>query len=253
MRMQPALLLRNRLHIWLKPLRWAALLLGGVLVLYAAFEANARAAEVRFGGILPSGAVLTKPVISMQEKRYQHIVRQRYDFSCGSAALATLLRYAYGLKIGEDTVLAGMMGVAEPKVVRERGFSLLDMKHYLAELGYRGRGYRIDLRRLGSINVPTIVLMDVNGYKHFVVLKNASDGYVHIADPALGNRRYPLATFLKNWPSRTIFAVIGPGFDRHTALLDSTDVPSARRLHQRSGIVPKAEMLDFGFTHADLF
>jgi len=212
-----------------------------------------QAAEIRFGDILPSGAILTKPVISMQERRYLNVVRQKYDFSCGAAALATILRYAYGLRIGEDTVLSGMMGVANPEIVRTRGFSLLDMKRYLAELGYRGRGYRIDLERLGSIHVPTIVLMNVNGYNHFVVLKSVSDGYVHIADPALGNRRYPLAKFIASWPSRTIFAVIGPGFDRHTVLLDPTDIPSAKSLQQRSGSVPKAELLDFGFTHADLF
>ncbi|ANJ66942.1 peptidase [Halothiobacillus diazotrophicus] len=215
--------------------------------------APARAAEIRFGDILPNGAILTKPVISMQERRYLNVVRQQYDFSCGAAALATILRYAYGLRLGEETVLSGMLGVANPELVRTRGFSLLDMKEYLAELGYRGRGYRIDLARLESIHVPTIVLMNVNGYNHFVVLKSVSDGYVHIADPALGNRRYPLAKFLETWPSRTIFAVIGPGFDRHTALLDATDIPSAKNLQERSGGVPKAELLDFGFTHADLF
>ncbi|WP_322629174.1 C39 family peptidase [Halothiobacillus sp.] len=215
--------------------------------------ARSQAAEVRFGNILPNGAILTKPVISMQERRYLNVVRQQYDFSCGAAALATILRYGYGVRIGEETVLSGMMGVANPELVRTHGFSLLDMKEYLAQLGYRGRGYRIDLERLGSIHVPTIVLMNVNGYNHFVVLKSVSDGYVHIADPALGNRRYPLAKFLASWPSRTIFAVIGPGFDRHTALLDSTDIPSAKSLQQRSGGVPKAELLDFGFTHADLF
>lgn len=228
---------------------WAWLALCGMALL----PAGAGAADIRFGGILPSGGMLTKPVISMQENRYQHVVRQRYDYSCGAASLATLLRYAYGLEIGEDTVLSGMLGVSDPALVRARGFSLLDMKRYLAELGYRGRGYRIDLRRLKTINVPTIVLMDVNGYKHFVVLKHARDGYVHIADPALGNRRYPLEKFLTQWPSRTVFAVIGPGFNRQTALLDSTHVPSAGRLMQRSGGVPRTELLDFGFTHADLF
>lgn len=242
-------------HTVLRYSRVSSVLLGVffLILFQSVYVPTAQAAEVRFGDILPSGAILTKPVISMQERRYLNVVRQQYDFSCGAAALATILRYGYGVRIGEDTVLSGMMGVANPELVRTRGFSLLDMKQYLAELGYRGRGYRIDLERLGSIHVPTIVLMNVNGYNHFVVLKSVSDGYVHIADPALGNRRYPLAKFLASWPSRTIFAVIGPGFDRQTALLDRTDIPSAKYLQERSGGVPKAELLDFGFTHADLF
>lgn len=218
-----------------------------------AWSGGAAAANVRFAGILPHGQIIDKPVESMLEHRYRNVVRQQFDFSCGAAALATLLRYAYGLRLDEATVLAGMWGVSDPELVRTRGFSLLEMKHYLARLGYRGRGYEIDLERLGRINVPTIVLMDINGYQHFVVLKTVGDGYVHVADPALGNRRYPVEEFIESWPSRTVFAVIGPGFDRRTVLLDDTDIPSSRELHRRSGEVPTAELLDFGFKHADLF
>ncbi len=225
----------------------AALLLG------AGVAPPASGSNVKFGTILPHGQMMDKPVISMKERRYLNLVRQQYDFSCGAASLATLLRYAYGLRLDEETVLAGMMGVADQREVQARGFSLLEMKRYLERLGYRGRGYRIDLERLETINVPTIVLMDVNGYHHFVVLKHARDGYVHVADPALGNRRYSFEEFIASWPSRTVFAVIGPGFDRHTALLESTDIPSSGELHDRSGEVPTAELLDFGFKHADLF
>ena len=214
---------------------------------------TAAAANVRFAGVLPHGQVIDKPVESMLEHRYRNVVRQQFDFSCGAAALATLLRYAYGLRLDEATVLAGMWGVSDPELVRTRGFSLLEMKEYLARLGYRGRGYEIDLSRLGRINVPTIVLMDINGYQHFVVLKTVADGYVHVADPALGNRRYRVEEFIKSWPSQTVFAVIGPGFDRQTVLLDDTDIPSSGDLHKRSGGVPTAELLDFGFKHADLF
>ncbi|MFP4462707.1 MAG: C39 family peptidase [Guyparkeria sp.] len=211
------------------------------------------AADVRFAGVLPHGQVMEKPVESLLERRYRNVVRQQFDFSCGAAALATLLKYAYGLNLDEATVLAGMWGVSDPEQVRTRGFSLLEMKHYLERLGYRGRGYEIDLTRLGRINVPTIVLMDVNGYQHFVVLKTAGDGYVHVADPALGNKRYTTEAFIEAWPSRTVFAVIGPGFDRQTVLLEHTDIPSSGELHRRSGQVPTADLLDFGFQHADLF
>lgn len=216
------------------------------------FCLTTQAAEVRFGGILPSGAMLTQRMESMTDMKFQHVVRQHYDFSCGAASLATILRYAYGLNITENTVLYGMLGISNPALVRTKGFSLLDMKNYLTELGYRGRGYRVDLERLNELSVPTVVLINVNGYNHFVVLKRVLDGYVYIADPALGNRRYRLDRFFEIWPSRVIFAVIGPGFDRHTPLL-STDMISARALQQRSGAVPQAELLGFGFTHADLF
>lgn len=212
-----------------------------------------QAANVQFAGILPHGQVMEKPVESMLERRYRNVVRQQFDFSCGAAALATLLKHAYGLNLDEATVLAGMWGVSDHEQVRTRGFSLLEMKHYLDRLGYRGRGYEIDLARLGRISVPTIVLMDVNGYQHFVVLKSARDGYVHVADPALGNRRYTTEEFIEAWPSQTVFAVIGPGFDRQTVLLEGSNIPSSGDLHERSGRVPTSDLLDFGFKHADLF
>ena len=228
-------------------------ILGLVAALGLCWGSGASAADIRFGGVLPHGQLVNKPVESMLERRYRHVVRQQYDFSCGAAALATLLRYAYGLRLDEATVLAGLWGVADPELVQTRGFSLLEMKRYLERLGYRGRGYEIDLSRLERINVPTIVLMDIDGYQHFVVLKTVGDGYAHVADPALGNRRYPLDEFIDSWPSRTVFAVIGPGFDRQTVLLEHTDIPSSGKLHRRSGEIPTAELLDFGFKHADLF
>lgn len=229
---------------------WTLALVGVIATIIAA---PVQAAEVRFAGVLPHGQVVEKPVESLLERRYRHVVRQQFDFSCGAAALATLLKHAYGLNLDEATVLAGMWGVSDPEQVRTRGFSLLEMKHYLERLGYRGRGYEIDLSRLGRINVPTIVLMDVNGYQHFVVLKTAGDGYVHVADPALGNKRYSTEEFIAAWPSQTVFAVIGPGFDRKTVLLEGTNIPSSGALHRRSGRIPTADLLDFGFQHADLF
>jgi hypothetical protein len=40
-----------------------------------------------------AGVLIMKTVRSMREIRYGHIVRQQYDYGCGSAALATLLKY----------------------------------------------------------------------------------------------------------------------------------------------------------------
>ncbi len=213
----------------------------------------ARAGEVRFDGVLPNGSLYVSHVESMQEGRYRNIVRQHTDYSCGAAALATILRYAYHLNVDENTVIEGMMGVADTELVKQRGFSLLDIKHYVASLGMRGRGYRINEARLRSLHVPGLVLMDVRGFRHFVVLKQVHHDTVELADPILGNRSVPLADFVKAWPSRAVFVVIGNDFDRKTVLLQPTGRASARALFARQGTITDAELLDFGFTHADLF
>ncbi len=212
-----------------------------------------QAGEVSFAGVLPNGQLYRTHVESMQDARFRHIVRQHTDFSCGAASLATLLKYGYDLDVDEATVLAGLMGVADPEVVREQGFSLLDIKRYVQSLGMRGRGYRINEERLLTVRVPTIVLIDIKGYRHFVVLKRIEGGVVEIADPILGNTTMSLPEFMKAWPSRALFAVIGTGFDRNTVLLESSRTPSARALYARSGPLTDAELLDFGFTNADLF
>jgi uncharacterized protein len=220
----------------------------------ACLSAHAYAGDVSFSGVLPNGAQYTANVNSMQAMHFTNIVRQHTDYSCGAAALATVLRYGYHLDVDENVVIDGMLGVADPATVRQRGFSMLDIKHYVELLGLRGRGYRVDMQRLRSLRVPAIVLMDVHGYNHFVVLKQVHDDQAELADPILGNRTMKLDDFLKAWPSHVLFVVIGSDFDRNTVLLQPVDKPSARNLFARqgSGAITEAELLDFGFTHADL-
>ena len=225
-------------------------LLSFLLVLPAA---PARAADVAFSGVLPNGALYRAPVESMRESRYRHLVRQQTDYSCGAASLATILRYAYHLDADENTVIEGMLSIADPEIVKERGFSLLDIKRYVESLGMRGRGYRVDEDKLRSLRVPSLVLMDVNGFRHFVVLKQVRGDLVEIGDPILGNRVVALPDFLDAWPSRAVFVVIGTDFDRNTVLLQPSSKPSARALYARQGPITDAELLDFGFSHADLF
>lgn len=213
----------------------------------------ALAAEVGFSGVLPNGALYTQPVESMREQRFKHLVRQQTDYSCGAASLATILRYAYHLDADEDTVIQGMLRVADAELVAQRGFSLLDIKHYIESLGLRGRGYRVDEERLRSLRIPALVLMDVRGFRHFVVLKQVNGDYVEVADPILGNRSVPFDEFLESWPSRAVFVVIGSDFDRNTVLLEPSGRASARTLLARQSPISDAELLDFGFTHADLF
>lgn len=223
------------------------------LLVWAAASGAAQAGEVKFSGVLPNGALYSSSVESMQEGRYRNLVRQHTDYSCGAAALATILRYAYHLKVDETQVIDGMMGIADVQLVKQRGFSMLDIKHYVESLGMRGRGYRVDESRLRNLRVPALVLMDVRGFRHFVVLKQVRNEVVELADPMLGNRQMSLADFIKAWPSHAVFVVIGNDFDRNTVLLQPTRQPSARALFARQGPITDAELIDFGFTHADLF
>ncbi|THD10342.1 C39 family peptidase [Metallibacterium scheffleri] len=214
----------------------------------------ARAADIRFGNVQPTGEVYRAKVTSLREARFTGIVPQATDFSCGAAALATLLKYAYDIDVNEWTVMAGMLAKADPGKVEKQGFSLLDIKQYVEGLGMRGRGYKVSEPRLRSLRVPGIVLLDTKGYKHFVVLKRIAGDRVYLADPALGNKTLAFNDFMAAWPSKAVFVVIGSGFNRNSVLLDAKGGPSARTLlGSRQGPITDAELIDFGFTKADLF
>jgi uncharacterized protein len=64
---------------------------------------------------------------SFQEKKYKATLAQQYDFSCGSAALATLLTYNYNIPVSEQDVFKDMFDKGDKKVIAESGFSLLDI------------------------------------------------------------------------------------------------------------------------------
>lgn len=207
---------------------------------------------VQIPGVV-SGTLMTKDVQSIRERRYENLVEQRTDFSCGAASLATILRYAYEFSDTTETeVLSGMLMLADIELVQQQGFSLLDMKNYVESLGLRGRGYEVTPETLDEVSIPVIVLLDLDGYKHFVVMKKASDDRVYVGDPALGNRVMSRDDFMAAW-NNIIFAIVGEGYDRYTALLDPRQPLSAHRMRDVFSPVSREQLVDFGFRHSDLF
>ena len=150
-------------------------------------------------------------VTSMRERQFQGIVQQQTDFSCGAAALATLFQDGYAAPVGETDVLKGMMHVADPALVRERGFSLLDIKNYAHVVGLGAEGYQMPLTSLTDLRVPAIVLLDFHGYHHFAILKKFDGRFAYLADPALGNRREDARSFADEW-NGIVLVVLGKGY-----------------------------------------
>ncbi|HET8609857.1 MAG TPA: C39 family peptidase [Burkholderiales bacterium] len=218
----------------------------------AAFAVSAAAQSMDIGDVIPGAGPVRIDVISMRGLRYINMVPQHTDFSCGAASLATILKYAYGRNVTEAQVIQGLFKVSDPQIVRTKGFSLLDLKDYVETLGFRGRGYKIEPKLLDRIRIPVIVLLDINGYKHFVVFEKAEGDRVYVGDPALGNRVMTREDFVKSW-NDIVFAVIGKGFIKDTVLLNPPEPLTARRLVNARTIVTNAQLIDFGFTRADLF
>ncbi|MGE8145273.1 C39 family peptidase [Pseudomonas frederiksbergensis] len=202
--------------------------------------------------VLPGGAVVYKPIQSIRERKFADLVQQKTDFSCGAAALATILRQAYWLDVSEDQIIEGMLAHSDQNLVRVQGFSMLDMKHYVESIGMRARGYRVATETLSEIKIPVVVLMDIRGYKHFVVLQRVQKGWVYIGDPVLGHKRYKVDDFVKGW-NGIIFAVIGQGYDKANALLEPPLPLTAKNRLNMFSPVQDAELMDFGFIQSDFF
>ena len=147
------------------------------------------------------------PVSSLKQLRYRATRRQQFDFSCGSAAISTLLTHQYGDAVSEQSVFEGMYAGGDQQKIRQDGFSLLDMQRYLASRGYRADGFVQPLEKLWEAGLPAIVLIAEKGYHHFVVLKGIRDGRVLIGDPALGTRAMARAAFEAVWVNRLLFVV----------------------------------------------
>lgn len=222
-----------------------------ILILALSLCGPVHAAQMAFAG-LPDGGLLFKKVQSVRERKFSDLVEQKTDFSCGAASLATILRHAYWLDVNEEQVIKGMLTTSDQKLVQTQGFSMLDMKRYAESIGMRARGYRIPADKLESVSIPVIVLMEIRGYKHFVVLQRAQKDWVYIGDPVLGHKRYTHEDFVKGW-NGIVFAIIGPGYDKTNALLDPPAPLTAKNKLDTFYPVRDAELMDFGFIQSDFF
>lgn len=155
------------------------------------------------------GARFNVPSSSLKEIRFRSTLRQQYDFSCGSAAVATLLTYHYGHPVSEQHVFEHMFAHGDQKKIRKEGFSLLDMQRFLAAQGFRADGFKLPLQKLVEAKLPAIVLISDKGYHHFVVIKGVADGRILVGDPSSGARAMTRAAFEAAWVGKLLFVIHG--------------------------------------------
>ena len=176
----------------------------------------ALASSVAVGGV-GSGLRINARVKSMKALRDEYVVRQRYDYSCGAAALATLLRYGFGNPVTEQDVLKQLFDLLtnqEKITSRKEGFSLRDLQRVALARSFKAEGFRMKPEDLDKISGPVLVYIEPRGYKHFAVLRGVRGGRVYLADPARGNIRMPLYAFVETWrraDGRGIVFVVEPG------------------------------------------
>lgn len=153
-----------------------------------------------------------KPILSLNEIRNEGVVRQRWDISCGAAALSTLLTYDFKDNTPETDIVVWMLHRTNPARVRARhGFSLLDLKHFAQARGYSAEGFSdMSIGELASQPSAVIVPIRLKGFDHFVVVKGIEDGRVFLADPGFGNTTIKIERFQRLWKNGIVFIVHPP-------------------------------------------
>ncbi|CCH51155.1 ATP-binding cassette, subfamily B, bacterial [Fibrisoma limi BUZ 3] len=119
--------------------------------------------------------------------RFPHI-QQGAMMDCGPTCLAMIFKH-YG--VSETRHLLTRM--AE---ITQEGTSLYALLEIAENYGFKAEGYELDYEYLQRINLPCIAHYEG---QHFVVVYEATDTHVRVADPAFGKTRYTREEFCNKW------------------------------------------------------
>src|ERR1700749_4908583 len=131
----------------------------------------------------------SKNIRTLKDIRGEGVTRQKWDMSCGAAALSTVLTYDFKDPTPETAIVVWILHRVDPVRVRARGgFSLLDLKHFSEARGYHAEGFSgMTMEDLAMEKTSVITPIRAKGVDHFVVVKGIVAGHVVMADPAFGN------------------------------------------------------------------
>ncbi|MBF2755343.1 MAG: hypothetical protein ISN29_08815 [Gammaproteobacteria bacterium AqS3] len=156
--------------------------------------------------------------------RSDRVELQQHDYSCGSAAVATVLREFYGVQTSETEIL--------DRIGKPFAATYADLVHAAETYGFKAFGYRMPLSDLLKLKIPAIVHLHHFGRGHFSVVRGVrpSDGLIALADPSWGNLRLLPHQLMRMWD------VEGKGWGRVLII-----VPPDRRWPVLPGFVQRPE------------
>lgn len=172
---------------------------------------------------------------------FLNIVKQTTDYTCGPAALATLINLMGGKT--EEMEMARFSGTTE-----DRGTTMLGLKNAAKEFGYNGIGKKIKFNKITKESLPFIVRVAVENEEtkelkdHFVVLKKIERDNFFLADPVEGNVILKERDFEKMYKG-SIFSV---SMTKNSEILDpiTGEMVKLKNLSQESALALIEEMSD---------
>ncbi len=133
-------------------------------------------------------------VKSWKELRDEGVEKQDLDYSCGSSAVATILRSYYGIEVYEKDILKEV-----ERLGNEESASFSDLQDAVKLFGFTATGIATDIDTLKTIKIPALLYLKYRNQDHFSVLRGISDSHVLLADPSWGNRTFTIHKFSRSW------------------------------------------------------
>jgi predicted double-glycine peptidase len=153
-------------------------------------------------------------VCTYKEFKERQIVMQQYDYSCGAAVLATIIKYYWGDETDELYFLEMLprlkLSEKELKDRIENGLTLTDLRNLANMAGYHATMAKVKFEEVSQGKVPVVVGITVKKHEHFAVFRGADDRYVYLADPIRGNIRTPICDFVEQWQKNAILIIAKP-------------------------------------------
>jgi predicted double-glycine peptidase len=145
-------------------------------------------------------------------KLFDGIVEQSHDYSCGTAALATLMHGIGNSQVTEEALIKSI----DPNHAKDKGYSLRELESAAVKQGYMAGFRKISKTELPKAKLPVVLLIGKNSdFPHYVVLKGVVNNIAFLADPMRGNIRieYPILThegLSDKYPAWYVLAVEPP-------------------------------------------
>lgn len=139
---------------------------------------------------------------SLKDLRDRNVVKQDFDYSCGAASLATLLRFYFRDPVSERALLLDMLKSLSAAETQDRianGFTLLDLQGAAQRRGYQAEGVALEMKSLTELGGPVLLHMNIQGQRHFLVFRGVSGDRIFLADPNRGNVRMDVWRFARQW------------------------------------------------------
>ncbi len=156
------------------------------------------------GKIEAQSEIVFKTFLSLKQEQ---IVMQKFDYSCGSASLATLMNYFKKGILEKDILNSIKKSVSkkEYQQILDEGLSLKNLRDAAEGMGFKATGLAIKPNDLYQANIPILVFLKKKMLNHFTVFTAYHNGVIHIKDPVLGHQLLSEEEFEKMYQGKALF------------------------------------------------